>query len=100
MVSNEHPELLERLMPDPALEPKVKAGIKLLRGAETMSVTSRAGSDLTIEVREAGDLNLTFKRLVESPITLTIENDFIVDIACEGLDAELMASYISAWGDR
>ena len=30
MVSNEHPEVLERLVPDPDLTPKVKAGIKML----------------------------------------------------------------------
>ena len=37
MVSNEHPEALERLVPDPALEPMVRAGMRLLkaRGACT-----------------------------------------------------------------
>ena len=30
MVSNEHPDVLERLVPDPRLTPKVKAGIRML----------------------------------------------------------------------
>ena len=46
-----------------------------------------------------GDVNLTFKRYIESPITLQIENDYITEIAGNGLDAELMRSYISAWAD-
>ena len=50
MVSNEHAEALERLVPDPALEPKVKAGIKALKAAKRMRVTSTAGTDLSIDV--------------------------------------------------
>ncbi|MDP1565755.1 MAG: peptidase M29, partial [Polaromonas sp.] len=53
MVSNEHPEILERCVPDPALEPKVKAGIKLLRNAKVMHVTSPAGTDLSISLAGA-----------------------------------------------
>ena len=53
MISNEHPEVLERLAPDPALEPKVKAGIKLLASAKEMRVTSAAGTDLVIDVAGA-----------------------------------------------
>ena len=52
MVSNEHPEMLERLVPDPALEAKVKLGTKMLRDASTMRVTSAAGTDLTIDVAD------------------------------------------------
>lgn len=140
MVSNEHPEALERLVPDPALEAKVKAGTKRLRSADTMTVTSAAGTDLTIDVSAApagsswgytskpgtiahwpgglclcfpaagsvngtlvlaaGDVNLTFKRYLESPIRLTIVDDFITEIEGEGLDAALMTSYLEAWGDR
>lgn len=140
MVSNEHPELLERLAPDPALEAKVKAGTKLLKQASEMRVTSPAGTDLTIDVSSApagsswgytsrpgsiahwpgglclcfpaagsvngtlvldhGDVNLTFKRYMESPVRLDIESDFITDISGDGLDAKLMASYFEAWGDR
>jgi len=140
MVSNEHPGALERLLPDPALEPKIRAGMKRLRAAKIMRVTSQAGSDLTIRVEGApvggvwgyaakpgqiahwpgglclcfpkagtvagtlvlapGDANLTFKRYVERPITLRIADDYVTAIEGDGLDAELMRSYIAAWGDR
>jgi len=44
-----------------------------------------------------GDVNLTFKRYIERPITLTIEHDTITAIEGTGVDAELMRSYIAAW---
>ncbi|HET6829502.1 MAG TPA: peptidase M29 [Ramlibacter sp.] len=47
-----------------------------------------------------GDVNLTFKRYVEQPVTLHIENDYVTRIEGAGVDAELMRSYIAAWGDR
>ena len=140
MVSNEHPELLERMRPDPDLEARVKIGTKMLRAAETMTVTSPGGTDLTIDVAKApagsswgytarpgtiahwpgglclcfpaagsvngtlvldnGDVNLTFKRYMESPVRLTIVDDFITDIEGDGLDAALMTSYLEAWGDK
>jgi 2,5-dihydroxypyridine 5,6-dioxygenase len=140
MVSNEHPEALERLVPDPALETRVRAGLRRLRAATEMRVTSGAGSDLRIRVAGApagggwryaarpgqvshwpgglclcfppagsvdgtlvlapGDVNLTFKRYLETPVRLVIERDYVVAIEGEGLDAELMRSYIAAWGDR
>jgi len=53
MVSNEHPEALERLMPDPALEPKVRAGMRLLKAAKQMRVTSPAGTDLSVVLEGA-----------------------------------------------
>jgi 2,5-dihydroxypyridine 5,6-dioxygenase len=46
-----------------------------------------------------GDVNLTFKRYIERPITLRIEDDYVSSIEGEGVDAELMRSYIAAWGD-
>ena len=140
MVSNEHPELLERLTPDPVLEEKVKRGTTRLRDASTMRVTSAAGTDLTIDVSAApagsswgytakpgtiahwpgglclcfppsgavngtlvmapGDVNLTFKRYLESTIRLTIEDDYITALRGDGADAALMESYLAAWGDR
>lgn len=140
MVSNEHPEALERLVPTPELEAKVKAGIKLLRGAKRMHVTSSAGTDLVVDLEGAvagggwgyttrpgtithwpgglclcfpksnavggtlvldrGDVNLTFKRYLESGVRLTIERDYVTAIDGDGLDAELMRSYFAAWGDR
>ncbi|WP_048438124.1 peptidase M29 [Caenimonas sp. SL110] len=47
-----------------------------------------------------GDVNLTFKRYIERPITLRIEDDYIRAIEGSGVDADLMRSYIAAWGDR
>ena len=140
MVSNEHPEVLARCLPDATLEPKVKAGMKRLRSARLMQVSSAAGTDLTISLSGAvvgggwgytarpgtmshwpgglclafpaagsvngvlvmneGDVNLTFKRYLEKPVTLTVENDFVTDIAGTGLVADLMRGYFAAWGDR
>jgi len=44
--------------------------------------------------------HLTFKRYLESPVMLTVENDYVTDIAGRGLDADLFRQYIAAWGDR
>lgn len=140
MVSNEHPEVLERCRPDPALEPRVKAGMKRLRAAKSMQVSSVAGTDLHINLENArvgggwgytaragtishwpgglclafpaagsvngtlvmneGDVNLTFKRYLEKPVVLTIENDYVTDIGGDHLDADLMRGYFAAWGDQ
>jgi 2,5-dihydroxypyridine 5,6-dioxygenase len=54
-------------------------------------------------VLDRGDVNLTFKRYLQDPVALDIENDFAVSV--EGLagqssvDAELMRGYLAAWGD-
>lgn len=47
-----------------------------------------------------GDVNLTFKRYIERPITLTIEDDHVVHIEGTGVDAELLRSYFAAWDDE
>ncbi|MBM3568037.1 MAG: peptidase M29 [Alphaproteobacteria bacterium] len=139
-VSNEHPEILERLGPDPALKPGFEDAVRRIKAASEMRVVSEAGSDLRIDLRRAavgggwgaverpgqldhwpsgvvvafpragtvngklamapGDLNLTFKRAIERPIALRIENDYVVAVEGEGHDAELMRSYFAAWGDR
>lgn len=52
-ISNEHPDALERLAPDEASEPRVRAAIRILRGAKQMTVTSAAGTDLKIRVEGA-----------------------------------------------
>ncbi|GBD43187.1 2,5-dihydroxypyridine 5,6-dioxygenase [bacterium HR40] len=140
MISNEHPEALERLVPDPALEPKVRAAVRRCREAKSMRVTSAAGTDLAIDmtgattvgvwgycdrprtvahwpggvvvsfprahtvhgrlVLDRGDVNLTFKRYLESRVVLTLEDDHVVAIEGEGADAELMRRYFAAWGER
>ena len=139
-ISNEHPEVLERLKTDPALFPKIQKGRERMLQAKRMRVSSAAGTDLDILmegarvggnfgasfnpgqlsswpggicscfpplhstngvlVLDVGDVNLTFKRYLESPIKLTIEDDFVVEVSGKGLDAELMRSYFAAWGDR
>lgn len=53
VICNEHPEILERTEPRAALGPKVARGIEMLRGAQTMHVSSKAGTDLTINVSDA-----------------------------------------------
>jgi 2,5-dihydroxypyridine 5,6-dioxygenase len=140
VVSNEHPEALERMRPDAALEMRVRAAAKMLRSAKRMTVTSAAGSALDIDmtgaqtvgvwgwtdragtlahwpgglvvsfpkdgtvngtlVLDRGDINLTFKRYLESPVHLTLEADYVTRIEGEGADAELMRRYLAAWGDR
>ncbi|RYF42051.1 MAG: peptidase M29 [Comamonadaceae bacterium] len=47
-----------------------------------------------------GDVNLTFKRYLERPVTLHIANDYVEGIEGAGVDAELMRSYFAAWGDK
>jgi 2,5-dihydroxypyridine 5,6-dioxygenase len=59
-----------------------------------------AGSVNGTLVLAEGDVNLTFKRYIERPITLTIENDYISAIEGTGVDADLMRSYIAAWSTR
>jgi 2,5-dihydroxypyridine 5,6-dioxygenase len=51
-------------------------------------------------VLDVGDVNLTFKRYLESRVVLHIENDYVTQIDGSGVDAQLMRSYISAWGDQ
>ena len=46
--SNEHPEILARLRPDPAMKDVVRAAVAACREATTMQVTSPSGTDLTV----------------------------------------------------
>src|SRR5881275_1830024 len=140
VISNEHPEALERMVPDSALEKRVRAAAKMLRGTKRMHVSSKAGTELEVDmagastvgvwgwtdkpgtlahwpggivvsfpksgtvngslVLDRGDINLTFKRYLEAPVRLTLEADYITRIEGEGADAEMMRSYLAAWGDR
>ena len=139
-VSNEHPDVLERLLPSSADEQQARAAMRTLKEGRRMSVTSAAGTSLEIGLEGArvggvwgftekpgtlshwpgglclafpgagkvngnlvlaqGDLNLTFKRYLESAVQLTIENDYVTKIVGSGVDAELMREYFAAWGDR
>ena len=49
-------------------------------------------------VLSPGDVNLTFKEYVRTPVRLTVVDDHITDID-GGLDAELFASYLGAFGE-
>src|SRR6476619_6787523 len=44
VISNEHPEALERMAPGAALEARVRAATKMLRSAKRMTVASAAGT--------------------------------------------------------
>lgn len=140
VISNEHPETLERMRPDPALEEAVKEAARRARAASRMTVVSPAGSDLSVDLTDAptvgiwgwtrkpgtlahwpggivvafpraggvegvlvlqpGDVNLTFKRYIETPVRLVIEADYVTAVEGEGVDARLMRDYLAAWGDR
>ena len=52
-ICNEHPEILERCEPQAELGPKVALGIEMLRNAAEMRVTSKAGTDLVIDIKDA-----------------------------------------------
>ncbi|MBX9594755.1 MAG: 2,5-dihydroxypyridine 5,6-dioxygenase [Roseomonas sp.] len=53
MVSNEHPEALERLVPRAEDEAPVKAAVKRARAAKRMTVVSAAGTDLVVDMAGA-----------------------------------------------
>jgi 2,5-dihydroxypyridine 5,6-dioxygenase len=140
MVSDEHPETLERLVPRPGDDVQAKAAVKRARAARLMHVTSAAGTDLQVRmegapvvgvwgwtdrpgtlahwpggvlvafpaagsvrgrlVLDAGDVNLSFKRYIERPIALTIEDDHVTAIEGSGADAQMMRRHLEAWDDR
>ena len=140
MISNEHPEVLERTKPTLDLRVRVRRGMEFLNKASWMHVTSDAGTDLKIRVEGSpargapgfvdepgrmgywpaglclcfpkpgcvngtvvlapGDVNLTFKRYVESPVRLIVENDYVTSVEGDGVDAALTRSYYEAWNDR
>jgi 2,5-dihydroxypyridine 5,6-dioxygenase len=58
VISNEHPEALERMAPDEALAARVRAATKMLRTAKQMTVTSAAGTDLTIDMAGAATVGI------------------------------------------
>ncbi len=60
----------------------------------------KAGSVNGRLVLHTGDVNLSFKRYIEQPVSLTIENDYVTHIEGTGVDAQLMREYLAAWGDR
>lgn len=59
-----------------------------------------AGSVSGTLVLDRGDVNLTFKRYLQDPVRLVIENDHALRIEGDSVDAELTRGYLAAWGDR
>jgi len=53
VVSNEHPEILERCLPREADEQPVRDAMRRLKTARRMTVLSRAGTDLGIDLAQA-----------------------------------------------
>jgi 2,5-dihydroxypyridine 5,6-dioxygenase len=58
VISNEHPEALERQTPDHRLESGVRAATRMLRAARRMTVTSAAGTDLDIDLTGASTVGV------------------------------------------
>lgn len=140
MISNEHPEVFERLPHDEDVAKRVLAGHDMMKEAATMRVFSESGTDLTVHLDGAftagstgvthgegsiahwpgglvlafpargtvngtivlapGDINLTFKTYMSTPVRLTIEDDYVVDISGDGFDREQLASYMDAFNMR
>ncbi|MBK8333027.1 MAG: peptidase M29 [Acidimicrobiaceae bacterium] len=62
MISNEHPEVLERIGWDPDMPRRVELGYQWLSSASLMRVTSAAGTDLSVQLQgaaAAGSTGLT-----------------------------------------
>ena len=138
-ISHEHPEILERCLPQAEDEAPVRDAMRKLKAAQHMHVSSAAGTDLRVAlagariggvwgfsskpgtlshwpgglvlafpaagsvhgtlVLDRGDVNLTFKRYLDAPVRLLIENDFVLSVEGDGLDAELMRGYFAAWNE-
>lgn len=50
-------------------------------------------------VLQPGDILCAFKQYVQSPVTLEIRKGMVVDITGEGMDAQLIRSYIDSFND-
>lgn len=50
-------------------------------------------------VLQPGDILCAFKQYVQSPVTLRVEKGMVVDISGDGLDAQLIKSYIDSFHD-
>ena len=112
MISNEHPEILERLKPSKVVHENLD--LCVTKGSVIADQPGSFGywpaglcicypSNGSVNgtlVLDRGDVNLTFKRYLESPVIFHIENDFITAIEGHGLDAELTRSYYANWQDR
>lgn len=137
MISNEHPEIFERLPHNEVMAQRVAKSHDAMRKSKTMRATSDMGTNVEIELADAftagstgviggpgeiahwpgglvlafparhrvngqivlapGDINITFKHYVHDPITLMIEDDYVVAIEGKGYQADMLKSYMSAF---
>jgi 2,5-dihydroxypyridine 5,6-dioxygenase len=58
-----------------------------------------AGTVAGTVVLAPGDLNLTFKRYVETPVRLEIRDDHVVAVHGDGVDARLFDAYLDAFDE-
>ncbi|MEM1197736.1 MAG: peptidase M29 [Pseudomonadota bacterium] len=68
-ITNEHPDALERLLPTEENKAEVLKAAKLCRGAQQMTVTSAAGTDLTVAMEGAQTVGVW--GFTDKPGTLT-----------------------------
>lgn len=137
MISNEHPEIYERLPHDEDMAQRVFKAHELMTNSKIMRAVSDAGTDIQVELADAftagstgvisgpgsiahwpgglvlafparhkvngtivlapGDINLTFKHYIQDPITLHVEDDFVVNIEGRGYQADMLRSYMEAF---
>ncbi len=57
-ISNEHPEALERLLPDETLKSRVLNASRMARKSKQMRVTSATGTDLTVQMEGASTVGI------------------------------------------
>ncbi len=57
-ISNEHPEALARLWPDPELKDQVREAVGKCRSSTQMTVTSAAGTDLVVDMSGASHVGV------------------------------------------
>lgn len=110
MISNAH---AMRVTSDAGTDLRIRLGNAAGRGSAGVATTPgslgywpaglcltnpSAGSVSGRLVFMPGDANLTFKRYFEAPVTLIVDEDFVTAIEGENLDAELMRSYLGAFG--
>ena len=57
-ISNEHPDILSRLIPTTDLKDQAKASVQRCRAAKQMSVQSQAGTDLTVNMTGAATVGV------------------------------------------
>jgi 2,5-dihydroxypyridine 5,6-dioxygenase len=57
-ISNEHPDILSRLVPTPEIKEKVREAVATCRAATQMTVTSDAGTDLTVNMTDVATVGV------------------------------------------